>query len=142
MRSLVYCLGIGTFARRGCVVAVIRGGGIRSVVVTCFQIGKLLVVDCNLAALIAFDAVEIFRDLRFQLCNLERLAAGLGERLRIDEELVAQHGLELAGIHFRHQHMVEALEQFAEVFRQATAATSPFGFFTIVLPIVTITHGK
>ena len=42
----------------------------------------------------------------------------LVERLGVDEELVAQHGLELAGVHLGHEHLVEAREQRAEVLRQ------------------------
>ena len=35
----------------------------------------------------------------------------LGQRLRVDQKLVAQHGLELAAVHLGHEDMLEALEQ-------------------------------
>ena len=47
--------------------------------------------------------------------DVERLAADLVDRLGIDQELVAQHGLELAGVHFRHDDPVEALQQVAQI---------------------------
>src|SRR3954451_8628882 len=44
------------------------------------------------------------------LGDAERMPADLGQRLRIDQKLVAKHGLELTHVHFRHQDMSEALQ--------------------------------
>ena len=46
------------------------------------EMGQLVVIDEHLPALIAFDAVEILADRLFQFGDLERLAAGLGQRRR------------------------------------------------------------
>jgi hypothetical protein len=61
--------------------------------------------------------VENSLDRGFDLGDGEGLAGGLVERLGVDQELVAQHGLELPGVHFRHQHAVIAAQQLAQVLR-------------------------
>ena len=47
-----------------------------------FQMRQLVVIDRNLPAFIAVDTIEILADGLFELGNLERLAAGLGQRRR------------------------------------------------------------
>src|SRR5690606_19302180 len=83
----------------------------RTVIVALLRTRELLSVRIDLAAFIAGNGIEELADRRLELRDLERLAAGLGQAFRIDQQLVAQHGLELAGVHFRHQHMLEAAQQ-------------------------------
>ena len=51
------------------------------------------------------------------LGDQERLARHLVERLCIDQELVAEHRLELPGVHFRHEDGVVTLEQRTKIRR-------------------------
>src|SRR5690242_14051527 len=46
----------------------------------------------------------------FDLGDPEWLACDFRQRLRIDQELVAKDGLELAHVHLGHQDMIEALQ--------------------------------
>src|SRR5262245_56699893 len=54
----------------------------------------------------------------FDLGNLEGLPRHLVQGLGVQKELVAQNGLELAGVHFRNQDALVAAQQRAEVARQ------------------------
>jgi hypothetical protein len=63
-------------------------------------------------------AVEMARDRGLDLGDGEGLARHLVERLGVDEILVAQHRLELAGIHFRYETLLVTLEQTPKIFRQ------------------------
>ncbi len=47
---------------------------------------------------------------RRDLGDLERLAGDLAERARVDEEFVAEHGLELAGVHLGNEDMLKPPE--------------------------------
>src|SRR5690606_20864601 len=86
-----------------------------AVIVTRRRGGELLRVGRNLAAFVIGDAIEVLVDSFLELGARERLAAGLGQAFGIHQQLVAQHGLELAGVHLRHEHLVEASEQLAQV---------------------------
>src|SRR4029079_3689708 len=57
-----------------------------------------------------FSAFQRLRNRRFDLGDGEGLAADLRQRLGVDQELVAKQGLELAGVHLRHEDILEALE--------------------------------
>src|SRR5690606_39757788 len=87
----------------------------RSVVVARYGIRKLREVRRNLPAFVIGDAVEELADGFFELGDRERLAAGLGQALGVDQKLVAQHGFELAGVHLGHQDLVETRKEFTEV---------------------------
>ena len=49
-------------------------------------------------------------DRGLDLGDSERVAADLRQRLRVDQELVAKHRLELTHVHLGHQDMFEALQ--------------------------------
>src|SRR5438552_1553509 len=59
----------------------------------------------------------LLKDLR-ELLGLERHAADLGVRARVDEVLGAQQGAELSEVHLRHDHLVVTPQDLAEIPRE------------------------
>src|ERR1700744_2581720 len=65
----------------------------------------------------SFRSCQHSFDRRLDFRDAEGLARHLVERSGIDQELVTQHRLELAGVHLGHENLFVTLEQVTEILR-------------------------